>query len=233
MKLLFCFCSTIIAVVISGCSGSQVPQESFAIMSQNQSIGANNPESPNYVIKQRDQIQVSFRQYPEFDTTVTVTESGSIYLRLVGEMQAIGLSKEQLSKDIHSKYSGYVKGEFTVDVSIVNRVVQNITVLGAVSHQGVYPAPPDGSILAAVALAGGTTDESDLRHVKIFRSNDLGHPIEVDLSLTLNVAENNDQPLPTIGPGDIVYVPKLENFVRDLSEFLRDSFILFSVLNLF
>ena len=220
------FLSIACAVFFSGCVGSQAIQESMQAISK---TGGDNPESPNYIIKLKDLIRITVSEYREFDTTATVGESGSILLRILGDIPAAGLTKAQLAKDLSSRFSLYTKNTVTVDLFIANKEMETVTVIGNVGRQGVFPSPPDGSLLGVIATAGGSNLESDLRHIKIFRRGDLAHPVEVDLSLTLNV-QGTDQNLPSVGPGDIVYVPKEENLLRDLSNYFRDTFFLFSVL---
>ena len=225
---------TITTVLIFLAAGCQTSREGLDALAQRDRIKLSNPESSNYIVKVKDQIKIIVREYPEFDTTATVSENGTIYIKLIGEISAAGLTKAQLTKDLNSKFSQYVKGTTTISLAIANKELQNITIIGAVGHQGVFIPPQDGSLLGAIALAGGATNDSDLRHVKIFHRNDYMHPIEVDVRMTLNTFENMDeQPLPSVGSGDIIYVPKTENFIRELSEFLRDSFVLYSLLSLF
>ncbi len=217
-------------IFLTGCGGSQMARESMEVLSQTGSLGAEKAQSGNYVIKQGDQIRVRVPDYPELDTTATVSDQGTIRIRLIGELPVLGLTKNQLTKDLNSRLSVYVKNQVSVDVTIANKETQSVTVLGAVARQGVYTSPPDGSLLEVIATAGGSVTESDLRHVKIFRRGEYNRPLEVDLTRTLNVQEGDEQILPNVGPGDTVYIPKEENFVRELSNALRDTFFLFSLL---
>lgn len=223
----------VILLGVCGCRQNQLTREGLEVISHTNGVGGDNPQSIHYVIKLRDQIRLSIREYPEYDTTVAVTESGTIQLRLIGEIPAVGLTKAQLMKDMESKFSLYIRDKLTMSITVTNKELQNVTVIGAVARQGVYAAPPNGSLLEAIALAGGPVSDSDLRNVKIFQSGNLSKPIEVDLMVTLNVSSTVDQQLPIVGPGDTVYIPKMENFVREFSEFLRDALFSFSIISLF
>lgn len=218
---------------LCGCSQDQLTREGLEVISHTNGSGSDNPQSVQYIIKSRDQMRISIREYPEYDTTVAVTESGTIQVRLIGEIPAVGLTKAQLMKDMESKFSAFIRDKLTFSITVTNKEIQNVTVIGAVARQGVYPAPPNGSLLEAIALAGGPMSDSDLRNVKIFQSGNLSKPIEVDLMVTLNVSGAVDQQLPLVGPGDTVYIPKMENFVREFSQFLRDALFSFSIVNLF
>jgi protein involved in polysaccharide export with SLBB domain len=226
--------TTLIVVAgVGGCGQNQLTREGLEVISHSNGVGSDNPQSTHYVIKSRDQIKLNIREYPEYDTTVAVTESGTIHLRLIGEIPAVGLTKAQLMKDVESKFSMYIRDKLTMSIAVSNKEIQNVTVIGAVVRQGVYPAPPNGSLLEAIALAGGAVSDADLRNVKIFQSGNLSKPVEIDLMVTLNVSGSVDPQLPYVGPGDTVYIPKMENIVREFSEFLRDALFSFSIVSLF
>jgi polysaccharide biosynthesis/export protein len=218
-----------IFIVFAGCSASrQSGYKNGEVIQPGGNISIN-PESDLYIIRIKDQVKITILEYPEFDTTTIVRETGMIYIRYVGEIPAQGLTKAQLTKDLISKFSAYTKNKASVVLAIVNKELQNVTVLGYVTRQGAYPPISDGSLLETIASAGGPTTDSDLRHVKIFRRGDYVHPIEVDLTLTLNANEASESRLPTVGPGDTVYIPKEEDFVHELSLSLSNSFFLFSL----
>ena len=82
-----------------------------------------------------------------------------------------------------------------------------------------------------LTIAGGTTTDSDLHHIKILRGGLNYPPIEVDLASFIE--NGNLDAIPIIRPGDTVYVPKKENVVRDLSDFVRDAIFIFSFFRVF
>jgi len=229
-RMSFLAVECLIVAAMAGCASNQSVRESIEVMTRS-GLAGDNPELSSYIIKLKDQIRITLPEYHEFDTTATVGESGTIKLKLIGEIPALGLTKAQLAKNLVTRYSVYTKDAISVVLFIANKQIETITVLGNVGRQGVFPAPPDGSLLTIIATAGGPAQDSDLRHVKIFHRNDLIHPVEVDLTLTLNV-EGTESTLPTAGPGDTIYVPKEENVLRDLSNFFRDTFFLFSLLTI-
>jgi protein involved in polysaccharide export with SLBB domain len=179
------------------------------------------------VVIRGDQLKIHSFEYPEIDTTITVGDEGTISLRLGGTIPVLGLTKPELTRTIIEKVTPFVRTKFQLVVDIINPLSQNVTVLGSVDRQGNYPIVSGSSILQALATAGGPTQEADFRHIKIFRRGDPAYPIEIDLTGMLSSGDINS--LPSINPGDMVFVPKEENFVRDLSAYLRDVIFLFSV----
>lgn len=184
-----------------------------------------------YPIKQGDQIDVTVWGYPEFNTKTIVKDGGIVTIPLVGDIKAEGSSKEQFSDDVRSKLSQYIKGDVKVNVSVSSLTTQRIAVLGAVVRQDNYPIAGSVSLIEALSGAGGTTAESDLHHVKIIRNGGLDEPVIVDVE---DYIENGTtDAMPTVQPGDAVFVPKKENAVRDLSDFLRDVVLLFGFFRVF
>lgn len=190
------------------------------------------PQSDTYVIRQGDQIQVSVWGYPEFNVASTpVKETGTITIPLVGEVSVAGLTKEQFTAELKKKLAEYIQGEIKLTVSVVSSVVQKVTVLGAVSKQENYTLTSDASLLEVISTAGGTTADSDLRHIRILRGGTNRQPIEVDLTWYM---ENGDiDAIPIVRPGDTVFIPKKANVIRDLSDFMRDAIFIFGFFRVF
>lgn len=84
-------------------------------------------------------------------------------------------------------------------------LTMNIYVLGYVNVPGVYLSSKDMRLTTALALAGGAKEpEGDLSGIKITHSK--GEMVTADL--TRVIAGDSTQDL-VIGPGDVVYVPRL------------------------
>ena len=177
------------------------------------------------MIRRKDQIDLSVWGYPEFTTTAVVKETGTIVVPLVGEVKAAGLTKQRFVEQTRRKLSEYIQGEAKLTVSVVSSMTQQVAVLGSVKRPERYEVLTDLSLIDILASAGGTTAESDLRHIKIFRYGYGKHPIEVDLSWYME--NGNIEAIPMVRPGDTVFVPRKENVVREISGFLRDAFFLF------
>jgi len=188
-------------------------------------------QSDNYIIRQADQIKLSVWSYPEFNTDAPVKETGAITVPLVGEIVAAGLTKEQFTEQMRLKLAEFIQGEVKLTVSVQSTVAQKVAVLGAVSKQENYPVTTDVTLLEMLSMAGGTTPESDLRHVKILRSGTNRQPIEIDL--TWYIENGNIESIPIIRPGDTIFIPKKNNVIRELSDFMRDAIFIFGFFRVF
>jgi polysaccharide export outer membrane protein len=180
-----------------------------------------------------DSITISVWGYPEFTTRALVKRSGTITISLIGEVMAAGYTREEFTLNLRRRLAEFIQGEIKLLVEILGPPPQ-ITVLGTVWRQGSFPANRDVPLLELLSNVGGWTETSDLRHLKISRQATRGSDegtVEVDLQWYLE--SGNIRSLPVVHPGDVVYVPKKENAVREAAEYLRDAFLLFGFFRLF
>lgn len=184
-------------------------------------------QSGEYTIKEGDKIDLSVWDYPEFKTSSTVNQMGTITIPLVGDIQAAGMSKDEFIDQLKKKLAEYVKGEPKITLSISSPMTQKITVIGAVTKQDNYPVTSQVSLLEILSAAGGTTADADLYHIKIIRFESGGDPDVVDLADAMETGKV--ETLPKVRPGDTVYVPEKENVVRSLSVFLSDAILLLGI----
>lgn len=219
---------------LQGCSSSDKVSSETARAMSTPGIG---PEQ--FVTQQRtdginvgDQIQLSVLGYPEFNTNATVREAGTISIPLAGEIRAVGLTKDQLTEAVVAKLTEYVKTKVYVTVSVMTNTVKKIIILGAVGTQGSQPANSPISIFQLFASVGGLSVDADLRHVRIYRNTDLGRAIEVDLSEFASPGSRTDMNVPVVNPGDMVYVPRSDNFMREFSPFIYDILVLLTLFRL-
>lgn len=175
-------------------------------------------------IKPGDQIQITVWGYPEFNTTTTVKDYGSVTIPLIGEVVAAGMGEKEFTNTIKERLSQYVKGEPKVTISHIE-LNKRVSVMGAVNKQDNYPVISDVSLVEIIAAAGGPAENADMRNVKIFRKGRRNDVIEVDLTQQLQTGDLED--IPRVKPGDTVFVPVEDNVMHDLSDYARDVFLLF------
>ncbi len=188
-------------------------------------------QSENYVIRQGDQIKISVWGYPEFTSEGPVKETGTFTIPLLGELVTAGLTKEQFTEQLKKKLAVYVKGEIQLTVTIISTILPKVAVLGAVTRQDNYTITNEVSLIEILSTAGGTTQDSDLRHIKIIRPTKNNEPIEVDL--ITYIEKGKVETIPMVHPGDTVYIPKKSNIVRELSDFMRDAIFIFGFFRIF
>jgi polysaccharide export outer membrane protein len=179
-----------------------------------------------------DSIGFSVWGYPEFTTRALVNLAGTITVPFIGEITAAGYTREEFIASLRRRLAEFIKGEIRLTIEIFSPLPR-ITILGAVSRQGSFPANKDVSLLEVLSDAGGWTEQSDLRYIKISRqttSSDDGRIIEIDLERHLETGSLRS--LPVVHPGDVVYVPVKENVIRQAALYLGDAFLLFGFFRL-
>ncbi len=220
-------------LLIVGCSSSgDIAKDSLTqvIRSGSQPMHGDS-QADNYVIRLGDQIQGIVWGYPEFNFQGPVKETGSLTVPLIGEIVVAGLTKDQFTEQLKQKLSVYIQGEIKVSMNITSVVVQKVTVLGEVTRQDNYIITSELSLIEILSTAGGTTVDSDLRSIKILRGGLNTPPIDVDLISFIE--DGNIVAIPIVRPGDTVYVPKKNNVIRELSDFMRDAIFIFSFFRFF
>jgi polysaccharide biosynthesis/export protein len=210
-----------------GCGSEQATQREIVNWTAEQNLHP--VDSDLYVIQKGDQVEIMVAGYPEFSTTTSVKENGMIDIPLVGEIRARELTKVELTEQIDKRLSAYAKNKVSPVLKIKGALEQKMVILGSVTGQGTYQVTSPISPFQALALAGGPTPTADLRHVRVFRGGKDEATTTLDLSATLASLPGRSETLPLVYPGDLIYVPREENLIREFSDLLRDVIVLFGL----
>jgi len=111
----------------------------------------------------------------------------------IAAVRAVDEPVGALKTRIISSYATYITQP--VEVTPVLRV----RVLGAVKTPGIYKVEPAMTLADAIALAGGTSPDANVKRIRLIRD---GRPLDVALTPDAMLA---DSPL---RPGDQVFVPE-------------------------
>lgn len=129
--------------------------------------------------------------------------AGHISLPLVGEVEAANLTTDQLDGKLTQLLGSKYFEHPDVSVAIKSSTAHVVTVDGAVTQAGQYPIAGPVSLIQAVSLARGTTDEANARRVAVFRT--IGGQRQA-AAFDLTAIRRGEAPDPRIYPGDIVVV---------------------------
>ncbi|MGO8672022.1 MAG: SLBB domain-containing protein [Capsulimonadaceae bacterium] len=93
------------------------------------------------------------------------------------------------------------------DVVDVPANESRVTVFGEVKTPGAYEVPDGGTLteLQAIAAAGGTTSDSDIKHTAIVGQTSGAHPMVVDMEPYIKGESGQSSPM--LHDGDMVYIP--------------------------
>lgn len=172
----------------------------------NAAIQAAADKDDSYRIEPGDELDISFYLNPEFNDSVTVRPDGKITLRLIGEVQAAGLTPGRLAAQIDKDYSSELRDPGAA-VRVKNMPYRQIYVEGEVAKAGSVALAPGMTALQAIAGAGGLTPDAGSKALLI-RRDACGTPqgSEIDLDTAMNSpAQGEDLALM---PQDILVVPR-------------------------
>ena len=219
---------------VSGCASSNRVSEETLSGSNISSLMIDRI-SAEEKIQSEDIIEISVWGYEEFNTIKTVNPNGFIIVPLVGEIKAAGMNKDEFSANLKSELSKYIKGEINLSLTVSTSQKNIISVLGQVGRPDNYDFNNSAPILEVLSKAGGITEDADLRSVKIYHYQSGEKTTNLDLTEYLSSGKLNKRyrELSLVNPGDIVYVPKQENVIRELSTFLRDVALVFGLFRIF
>lgn len=216
----------VIVMFAQGCITTREMQEKSTrnLLAEQQNVA---PADSTYEINKGDEIEILVWEQPDFNTATTVSNLGTIAVPLIGEVKASGLTHEELKKDLTKRLSKYIKDEINLTVSIRSTDNMLVSVFGMVTRPDNYPVVEQTSIFKVLSMAGGPAEEANIRNVRIYRKNNNPHYLTLDLTHYLESGQINS--VPQVYPGDIVYVPRKNNAVREMSGFLTDVVLLFGI----
>jgi polysaccharide export outer membrane protein len=154
------------------------------------------PAPDPYVITSGDTLDIVVWRETQLSGPVQVRSDGMITLALLGDVQASGLTPEQLGENIRQGLLRYVDAP-----NVVVRLAtssRRYFVIGNVSNPGMFELRPNQTFLQAIAVSGGFTPFASRGNVRIIRPGSNSGPIEPDYTAIINgqapdvVLQNND-----------------------------------------
>jgi polysaccharide export outer membrane protein len=189
--------------LVSGCADSRGGPIPY-----NQSLAQ--PDEPkvaaleaNYKISPMDKLTIKVFKSEDLSGDYDVDLTGKISMPLIGETEAANLTTSQLDDRLTEKLGEKYLEHPDVSVAIKQSTARVVTVDGAVKEAGSYPVGGPLTLIQAVALAKGTTEDANPRRVAVFRTIS-GHRQAAAFDLT--DIRRGQAPDPQLYPGDIVVV---------------------------
>ncbi len=173
---------------------------------QKQEVGASEVHAPpGYVIGPLDVLEVQFWRDKDLSAEVVVRPDGKISLPLLNEVEAGGLTPEQLRLRVLEHARRFVE-EPTATVIVKQINSRNVFIMGEVQKPGTYPLGGSTSVLQLIAIAGGLTEFAGRDGIVVLRTVDgetERHRVNYNDVIKGNGLKQN---LP-LQPGDTVVVP--------------------------
>jgi polysaccharide export outer membrane protein len=160
---------------------------------------------PDYVIGPDDVLTIIFWREKDMSADVGVRPDGRISLPLLNELQAAGLTPEQLRTNITQAATKYIE-EPTVTVVVKQINSRRVFITGQVAKPGPYPLIGPVTVLQLITIAGGVLEYADSENISVVRTVN-GKPTRTrfnykEFTRGKNLAQNID-----LKPGDQIIVP--------------------------
>jgi polysaccharide export outer membrane protein len=165
-----------------------------------------------YRINGGDILHISVYGEQALDKDVAVEPDGGISFPLVGNMNARGLSLEELQKKIaESLRSGNMLPNVTdaeVTVSLVKSNGNSFSVIGQVKQPGTFVTDTKVDVMQALSLAGGLTPFASKSRIIVLRRDGSGKQSKIPFDYSsVEDGDNLDSNIVLQG-GDVVVVPQ-------------------------
>jgi polysaccharide export outer membrane protein len=150
---------------------SQPPQTVSVPEGETPKGGASSPvavDPHKYIIGVEDVLHVLVWRENDLTGNKVVRPDGKISFPLIGELQASGLTPEQLGKDITAALTKLINGP-EVTVSLVSVNSKRYYIDGEVNRTGEFKLVSPTTILEALSIAGGFREFAKTTKIRILR----------------------------------------------------------------
>ena len=174
-----------------------------------------------YRIGANDLLEISVYNAPDLNRTVRVSGKGTISLPLVGDVEASGLTTEELGARIEALLQQNYMTAPQVNVLVKEIQSHPVSVFGAVGRPGVYQIEEPESLIQVLSLAQGLADDAGDK-VIVMRSGVAGD--DAADATEAHLADSDDSLTPAAKPGPFVSAQHPPHSLQiDLKELLTST----------
>lgn len=163
------------------------------------------PPMPGYVIGPDDVLSIVYWRDKDMSVDVQVRPDGKISLALLNDVEAAGLTPDQLRvKLVEASKEYFEDANITVVVKEIKS--RRVFIEGQVAKQGPYPLTGPTNVMQLISLAGGVAEYADIENVRVIRTEN-GRPVSFRVNMKEVRSGKKLQQNILLQPGDIVSVP--------------------------
>jgi len=202
-RRLLCLLSIAAVASLSACAdtrGGTIPYDKVLAAPDEQKFET---LETNYKIAPMDKLAIKVFKMDDLSGDYDVDLAGNISLPLIGQLQAANLTTEQLDTELTEKLGAKYLEHPDVSVAIKASTAHVVTIDGAVKDGGRFPVAGPISLIQAISMAKGTSEDANARRVAVFRT--IGGARQA-AAFDLTAIRRGQNPDPEIYPGDIVVV---------------------------
>lgn len=158
-----------------------------------------------YVIGPDDVLGIVFWREKDLSQDVMVRPDGKISVPLLNDIDAAGLTPEELRQRVMAQAQRLVEdANVTVIVKQINS--RRVYITGQVGKPGPYPLSGPTTVLQLIATAGGLLEYADAEEIVVMR-NENGIPTNYKFNYKEVIRQKNLKQNIELKPGDTVVVP--------------------------
>ena len=195
--------ATLCAVVAPDTAIAQ--QNPPVALNSSPAIPAGAPVPEDYVIGPDDVLTIVFWREKDLSGEVAVRPDGRISLPLLNDIEAAGLTPEQLRVRVTEAASKLLE-EPTVTIVVKQINSRKVFITGQVAKPGPYPLMGPTTVVQLLAMAGGVAEYADDKNIAIMRTENgkqVSYRFNYDEVKKRRKLEQNI----LLKPGDTVIVP--------------------------
>lgn len=149
-------------------SVASVPPDAEAQPDERGTVMRVSVNSKKYIIGPMDVLRITVWREQQLSGQFSVSPDGKISMPLIDEVEATGLTSDQLATSIKDNLSKYILNPLvTVEVQEVNS--KKYFVQGEVQRPGAYRLVVPTTVLEALGNAGGFREFANTKHILILR----------------------------------------------------------------
>lgn len=199
------FLLSLLILFILSLQGQLIAQES----SSKKGKEGKSPVENDYTIQPLDILEIKIYMEDDLQRYYRVSQNGYISYPFIGEVLVTGLTVSALEKELTHLLSPDYFNNPQITIFVEKYHSRRIFILGAVNNPGSYdiPAEKELTVVEAISLAGGFTEEAAVNKTKIVRVED-GLEKTMVVKIT-DITKGGDKSKDIIlKPNDIVIVPQ-------------------------
>jgi polysaccharide biosynthesis/export protein len=159
----------------------------------------------DYVIGPDDQLSVVFWRDKDLSADVVVRPDGKISLPLLNDVQAGGLTPEELRQRVTEEAKRFVEDP-TASIVVKQINSRKVFVTGEVEKPGTYPLSGPTTVLQLIAAAGGLKEYAAKEKIVVLRREG-GREVNFRFNYKQVIQQKNPAQNIELKPGDTIVVP--------------------------
>lgn len=158
------------AALLAGCGGGRGGPVAYDVAIPPPDVQGEPVADTSAPIGALDTLNVNVFQVESLSGEFAVDQAGAIDFPLLGNVVVQGRTTQELSSHLASRLSERYLQSPQVSVSVKERAQQTVTVDGSVQQPGVFAVKGPTTLMQAVAMARGISEDANPQRVMIFRT---------------------------------------------------------------